>query len=1184
MEKEETRTIESYFKKIDEDVKKGYVFANKARKQGYDPEEKVAIPIAKNMAERVDGLISAIAPQVRDTGIPKRIHDLEDKFGKLDWRVAFSIALETAQETFCKFKDKMEAMEIGIRVGLAYLTLGVVASPLEGFVGLKIRKRKDGKEYLSLMYSGPIRSAGGTGAAVSVLVADYIRLNFDYAPYDPSEKEVKRMVTELYDYHDRVTNLQYLPSEKEIEFLAKNLPVQIDGDPSEEIEVSNYKDLERIETNQIRSGVCLVTGEGIAQKAPKVWMKLSKWGKDFNLSHWNFLEEFLNIQKKAKSKTTSEDVKQKISPDYTFIKDLVAGRPVLTHPLSNGGFRLRYGRSRTSGYSAAAIHPATMYISNKYLAIGTQLKVERPGKGCTVTSCDMLEGPIIKLTNGNVLIIDTLQKAKEHSRNVEEVLYLGDILFNYGDFYNRAHNLIPAGYCEEWWTQELEKGIVDTFGTLDLDKLADLTGVSAGKVRNILKNPLIEKPTEKETITLSKKLKVPLHPKYTFHWNTISKEDLLKILDWTKEAKTFLDKDYTEKIIFPFNKDNKRLIELIGLPHLNTNNEYVVIEKGFAETISSVFDLKNKKPEETKKIIDQHKDKNNNEILSIISGLKIRDKSGTFIGARMGRPEKAKMRKLSGSPHTLFPIGDEGGRLRSFQSALDSGKITAEFPVYHCGKCNKETIFPVCEECSKKTKRKYYCKFCGLLDEKCEKLDSRKRLHTSSTFRQKTIDIKKIFDICLDKIGTKTFPDLIKGVRGTSNEDHTPEHPLKGILRAKYDVFVNKDGTTRYDMTQLPLTHFKPKEVRTPIDKLKELGYEKDINGKPLENTDQVLELFPQDIVLPACPESPDRGADKSLFNITKFIDEMLEKFYQLKPFYNLNQPEDLAGHLVMALAPHTSAAIVARIIGFSQTQGLFAHPMLHAATRRDCDGDEASVILLMDAFLNFSRKFLPSSRGATQDAPLVMTTKLIPAEVDDMVFDMDIAWKYSLDFYNSTLLYKHPRDIDVLKLGLRLNSPLQYEKMGYTHGCSDINKGVRCSAYKTLPSMQEKLKGQMEIADKTRAVDAPDVARLVIEKHFLRDIKGNLRKFSTQQFRCVGCNEKYRRPPLIGRCTKCNGKIIFTISEGSIIKYLGPATLLAEKYNLPKYLKQTLELTKLMVEGMFGKDKEKQEGLDKWF
>ena len=131
---------------------------------------------------------------------------------------------------------------------------------------------------------------------------------------------------------------------------------------------------------------------------------------------------------------------------------------------------------------------------------------------------------------------------------------------------------------------------------------------------------------------------------------------------------------------------------------------------------------------------------------------------------------------------------------------------------------------------------------------------------------------------------------------------------------------------------------------------------------------------------------------------------------------------------------------------------------------------------------------------------------------------------------------------------------------------------------------MVEKIKGQLDLAKKIRAVNESDVARLIIEKHFIRDIKGNLRKFSTQQFRCVECNEKFRRPPLIGACTKCSGNIIFTVSEGSIIKYLEPSLSLAQKYDLPQYLKQTLEITKRRIESVFGKEPDKQEGLGKWF
>jgi len=1127
------------------------------------------------MAERVEGLIGALITDIINSGLSKRIQGLEKKYGKLDWRVALTISLEIVHEKFCEFENKIKAMETGIRVGLAYLTLGVVSSPLEGFVELKLKKRKDGKEYFCLMYSGPIRSAGGTAGALSVVIADHIRKNMGFDVYDPTEKEIRRTVTELYDYHERVTNLQYLPSEKEIRFLVNNSPVQIDGDPSEKIEVSNYRDLERIETNQIRSGVCLVVGECLAQKASKLWNVMSGWSKDFELDHWSFLEDFLSLQKRIKSKDSTS--KNKILPVYTFIEDLVAGRPVLTYPLASGGFRLRYGRGRVSGYSSTSIHPSTMHVLKKYLATGTQLKIERPGKATAITVCDSIEGPIVRLKDDSVLRLDDEKLAKNLKDEIKEILFLGDILISYGDFYNRAHTLLPVGYCEEWWVLEFEKATVDTFGTLDLDKLESLLEIEKTFLEKLFKNPIDTEIDAKTAFNISRKLNIPLHPKYTYHWNLISSEEFFYLMKHISSPNLKLSDDVVTKLVIKYDDGLKLIFDKIGLPHLVANKEFLVIENDDAFTMSEIFNLKT--PSKDNKIkIDNGGNNNALILVNKISDLKIRDKSGVFIGARMGRPEKAKMRKLTGSPHVLFPIGEEGGRLRSFQSTFETNKITAEFPIFYCNKCNKKTILSVCEACGKKTKKKYYCKTCDLIDDKeC-------RHGPAATYLNQTIDIKYYFDTCLKKLNIRAYPDLIKGVRGTSNKDHIPEHFVKGIFRAKYDLCVNKEGTIRYDMTQLPLTHFKPKEINASVEKLKDLGYKKDVFGAELVNDEQILELMPQDLVLPAGIESPELGANKILLKISFFIDDLLKEFYNLDKFYNMKSEKDLLGTLVAVLAPHTSAAIVGRIVGFSKTQGFFAHPMFHAATRRDCDGDECSVMLLMDALLNFSKQYLPSKRGSTQDALLVLTSKLIPAEVDDMAFDLDICWRYPLEFYEACLEFKHPREVDIEQFGKRLDADNQYYDFGFTHNVSDINSGVLCSAYKVIPSMEEKLKGQMELADIIRAVDESDVAKLVIEKHLIRDIRGNLRKFSMQQFRCSSCNEKYRRPPLVGKCIKCDGKIIFTISEGSIIKYMEPAISLAEKYNLPSYLKQNLELTKRSVESIFGKEKEKQEGLGRWF
>ncbi|MEM4756078.1 MAG: DNA polymerase II large subunit, partial [Candidatus Woesearchaeota archaeon] len=222
--------------------------------------------------------------------------------------------------------------------------------------------------------------------------------------------------------------------------------------------------------------------------------------------------------------------------------------------------------------------------------------------------------------------------------------------------------------------------------------------------------------------------------------------------------------------------------------------------------------------------------------------------------------------------------------------------------------------------------------------------------------------------------------------------------------------------------------------------------------------------------------------------------------------------------------------------------------------------------------------------RGSrTMDSPLVLTTVLNPKEVDDMAHGLDIAGFYPLEFYEAACSFKNPWAVHIDQIKHMLGTPKQYEGFKFTHDTTNSNEGNLISAYKVLPSMKEKLEGQMKLATKIRAVDDTFVADLVIQKHFLKDILGNLRKFSQQQFRCVNCNEKFRRPPLAGKCPACEGKIIFTISEGSIIKYLEPSLELASVFNVNPYIKQTLDLAKLRIESVFGKEKEKQVGLGSW-
>ncbi len=1139
---------ESYFEELNKRMKKEYSLAQEARKKFLDPSNEVEIQIASNLAEKSVGLISTIYPQLKNPSLPKRILELEKEYGKLDPAISLKIAEEIAKEKFCKFKSLLEGIDAGIRVGFSYITLGVVSSPIEGFIGIKIGKRKDSKEYFVPYFSGPIRSAGGTGAAFSLIIIDYLREIFGYEKYDPTEEEIKRIFIEISDYHERITNLQYLPTEEEILFLAKNLPIQVSGDPTEDLEVSNFKNLSRIETNRIRGGVCLVLAEGLAQKAAKILRMVSSLKKrGFNLSDWEFLEEYVKIHKKRE-----KSVKDVIP---TYIKDIVAGRPIFGHPSRSGAFRFRYGRSRISGFSACSIHPATMFLTNSFISNGTQLKIERPTKGCVVTSCDLIEGPIVKIKNGNVKKINDIEEAKKIYDSVEEIIYLGDILFSLGDVINRNSELLKSGYVEEWWELELKQFYNEKI------------------------NPF--KISLEEAISFSEKYKIPLHPKYIFYWTQINREMFSNLLEWLSQS------FFNEKIILPFFSSirerfffGKRALEILGVEH-DVFLDNVIIKESDAFLLNLGFTKENFK-EKSKEMLEKFfsSDKEILDFINDFSFFKIKDKAGEFIGARMGRPEKAKLRKLTGSPNVLFPVGEEGGRFRSVNEVYEKGFVKAEFPIYFCKKCEEEVIYQICHKCGEKTERRFYCEEEGLVNKKIENKNC-------FLFRNKKVNMKEIFENSVSILGLKTeeIPQLIKGVRRTSSENHEIERLVKGFLRAKYGLCVNKDGTIRYDATEIPMTHFKPIEIGTSLKKLKELGYKYDSFGNPLEREDQIITLMPHDVLLPSCPNSKDEKADDVFFKISKFIDELLEKVYLLPSFYNLKSKEDLIGQLVVCMAPHNCAGVLGRIIGFTNMQGLIASPFMHAAMRRDCDGDEATVMLLMDVLINFSLKFLPSHRGGTQDAPLVLNTRIREGEVDDQILDFETCWGYPLELYQLAEQKKHSSEIkiDNVKSFLK-EGKNSFEEIGFTHDTSNIHLGVFNSSYKFLPNMKEKVEKQMEVVKKIRAVDASDVARLIIDRHFIRDIRGNLRKFSQQEFRCVNCNEKYRRPPLGGICLKCGGKIIFTISEGSIKKYLEFAMNLAKNYDIPSYLKQSLGLAKKYIEEIFGKEEDKQVDLKSWF
>ncbi|MFB6180417.1 MAG: DNA polymerase II large subunit [Candidatus Nanohalobium sp.] len=1154
---------DEYFERISEKTEEAYELGEKARDQSRDPEDKVDIPVATDLPEKASSLVMAAKfPELEDQGVPERIRELEDEYGKNDERVAFQIGREVAEGDFYEFDDVEKACDAGIRVGVSYMTGGITTAPLEGIGDVRVRENRDGTEYLAVYYSGPIRSAGGTASAMSVLLADYVRLGVGLDRFKPSDKVLKRYATEVDDYINRVTAKQYSPEREETEMIAENVPVEVTGSPTEDLDVSNYKDLDRVDTNRIRGGLCLVYLDGLPLKAPKIKKRIEKWGKDFGLEHWDWIGEYLDLQKELHASGSDDEEFEEESSDYTpddkYLGSLTAGRPVFSHPGKKGGFRLRYGHSRTNGLAAVSFHPATMEVSERFIATGTQLKTEYPMKGTVGTPCDSIHPPVVRLENGDVRKVETRQEARELENRIDEILFLGDMLVTYGEFVENGKKLLPSPYVEEWWEKELQKALEEQ-------------DVKLGKSFEE------RDPTPEEAFKISEALGIPLHPSWTYHWNETSPERFKALYTALKDG------EWTDKA--------KKALEDMLVPHSKEAEDKIIVPEEHRKVFRKLLDLENN---HSKKIKYVNEASDIPEFVERVSGIEVRDQAPHYIGGRMGRPEKAERRTLNGDPQLLFPCGkDEGGRMRNLSMSYEKGAVEEEIIHNKCTECGRITHYSFCRECDAPAEPVYFCGSCGkMYDEKPEEC-GKCGADYFRRYKEAEINVEKMMEDALENLGMKNPPELLKSFRGMTSKHKHVEPIEKGLLREKYDLYANKDGTVRYDATDLPMTHFKPEEISVSVEKLRELGYTEDVNGDKLEHEDQVLEIRPQDIVIPD-GENTLKASDYFV-RVANFIDELLEKFYGLEPFYNIEEKEDLVGELVIGLAPHTSGGTVGRIIGFTDAKGIYSHPYWHAGKRRNADGDEDAILLLMDGLLNFSRDYLPDATGArTMDAPLILSTVLNPDEVDDEAWAIETVDEYPLGFYKETLDYKKPWELDTdIEIGEDVVHSEEPFRHSFTHDTSTVEDAPNQSEYVTLDEMSDKTSAQLGLGEKLKAVDEDKVAELLLQKHFLPDIRGNLRSFSSQEMRCVDCNTKFRRVPMTqqtiaptgketAECPECGGKVLLTISEGTIKKYMQPSKEIIDEYEITPYLRQQVTMLNKTLQSLFGKDN-RQTGLGKF-
>jgi DNA polymerase II large subunit len=120
----------------------------------------------------------------------------------------------------------------------------------------------------------------------------------------------------------------------------------------------------------------------------------------------------------------------------------------------------------------------------------------------------------------------------------------------------------------------------------------------------------------------------------------------------------------------------------------------------------------------------------------------------------------------------------------------------------------------------------------------------------------------------------------------------------------------------------------------------------------------------------------------------------------------------------------------------------------------------------------------------------------------------------------------------------------------------------------------------QFDTAKLINAVDANEVAAMVLTTHILPDIIGNMRSYSSQTCRCTTCGAKFRRMPLMGKCIECESPLIQTVTRGAVEKYLTIATDMCKQYKINDYLRSRIESIALELKLIFKEERKAQSSM----
>lgn len=650
-----------------------------------------------------------------------------------------------------------------------------------------------------------------------------------------------------------------------------------------------------------------------------------------------------------------------------------------------------------------------------------------------VTFLENILPPIVKLKDGTVKMFTG---GREDREQIKEILFFGDLALS---------SVKSDVYTESRWLKDLYKASKD-----DLSKVlkAEITF-----------------PIAKE---ISEKYRIPLYPPYTFFLQLLSVSEILTLREMIK---SFLTEEIPQLI---FRGSAKSLLEKALVP-FKIIGEEIYIEGDNALALYHLL-----RPDKELKEIPAPL--SSLELLSHLSGLQIPNRLSSFASLSFKIKMEQETKKVE-KPHSIFPLGDY---YHVSTDILDHETIYIELANLYCDHCSIFTLSRRCPKCGTLTKLMYFCEYCRKVttQEKCEICG----LRTKPNYL-KGINITEEINQQSELIGLKPLKPLI-GIEELKSSIKIPEPLSKGIVRQYHALTVDRDATIKFSTYLCHANILKVSDLNISLEKIKQMGYETDIFGEELTSGNQYIQLKPYDIII-------SREMAKLFLKITKYLDELLVRLYKMEEFYNIEVPEDLLGHLVLVVPEGTNTGIILRIIGFTNDDASYAHPLISKMFNINYGFQKGEFTLLVDTLLNFSRYY-------------------IEEESDGFPFFIQPVLKTHVE--SKTLHVTHIN----LKRG-------------------PIDKNSFKDAY-------EALQFQLQLIKEANIFSKKEVFYQIMRDIVVKNLLNFVANATTGKFICSGCNLLLRRIPLSRKCPACRREVKSLFS---------PSTFSKPLYTLKSFLDQ---------------------------